>query len=308
MLKTACAALALITLANPALAASCTSVSDAAALKTAVMQQELMVAALQCHESGAYNRFVTSYRDELQASDATLKSFFVRRGGEHGEAGYDAFKTKAANLSALEEARDATNFCADAHALFAAAMNNHASLASFVDARASDVGNVCAESRPVTAAADRPPIAAPTKTVAVVKIADTHAEKPAALVKVAAIVPGDKAVVKARTVVAGDTIGGVPDHAAPMMPWRHAEAARAAAPRDDYDDEDYARPRSAAARDEDLVPARATQIRDERADDGYYGNAPYADRPEAPRADDDRYGPPQGWTQPPRYRQPGYGW
>jgi len=117
MWKTASATIALLALANPAWAAGCASPIDASALKTAVMQQELMVAALQCHEASAYNRFVMSYRGELQSSDATLKAFFVRRGGEHGEAGYDTFKTKAANLSALEQARDAKSFCADAQAM-----------------------------------------------------------------------------------------------------------------------------------------------------------------------------------------------
>ena len=96
-----------------------------------------MVAALQCHEAAAYNRFVIAYRRELQDSDAALKAFFVRRGGEHGEAGYDTFKTKAANLSALEQARDAGAFCADAHALFQAALANRGSLMSFVETRAS---------------------------------------------------------------------------------------------------------------------------------------------------------------------------
>ena len=114
MLKTTCATIALcalsVTLADPALAAGCANPAEAAALKTAVMQQELMVAALQCHESGAYNRFVIAYRPELQDSDAALKAFFVRRGGEHGEAGYDTFKTKTANLSALEQARDTRAF------------------------------------------------------------------------------------------------------------------------------------------------------------------------------------------------------
>lgn len=122
MLKTASAVIALLALANPALAAGCASPNEAAALRTAVIQQELMVAALQCHEADAYNRFVMSHRGELQTSDAILKSFFVRRGGEHGEAGYDTFKTKAANLSALEQARHGGAFCADAHALFAAAL------------------------------------------------------------------------------------------------------------------------------------------------------------------------------------------
>ena len=78
MLKTASAIIALLALANPALAAGCATPNEAAALRTAVIQQELMVAALQCHEAAAYNRFVMNYRGELQTSDATLKAFFIR--------------------------------------------------------------------------------------------------------------------------------------------------------------------------------------------------------------------------------------
>jgi hypothetical protein len=305
MLKTSCAFVALIALANPAMAATtCASQADAAALKTAVMQQELMVAGLQCHEAESYNRFVIAYRSELQDSDATLKSYFVRR--DHGEAGYDTFKTKAANMSALEQARDIRSFCADAHALFSAAMENRGSLASFVDARGTDIGNVCTQSRPVMmAVADKPPIAAPTKPVAVVSIADVH---------------GGQADVKAKTAVAqADAVSGVPDHAAPMMPWRHSDTPRADRrdDRDDYDDQDEARARSAAASQDDLPPPRAhaMEIRDQE-DDGYYGNAPYADRPQtAARGGDDRYGPqaaygpPQNWYPSRRARwtpPPGY--
>jgi hypothetical protein len=305
MLKITCATIALIALADPALAAGCANPAEAAALKTAVMQQELMVAALQCHETSAYNRFVTSYRPELQDSDATLKSFFVRRGGEHGEAGYDTFKTKAANLSALEQARDSRNFCADAHALFTAAMENRGSLASFVDAKASDIGNVCTESRPVmTAAADQPPIAAPTKAVAVVRIADVQGAK-----------SDMKSDVKPAVKMAKADVVAVPDHATPALPWRPEDAAPVrtarAENRDDYnDDGDDARPAYATANEDDLPPRpRATPIRDQQ-EDGYYGNAPYADRQA-----DDRYGPPPGWypqsayAPPRRYRwspPPGY--
>jgi hypothetical protein len=148
MFKTACTTIALLAMANPALAAGCATAKDAAALKTAAMQQELMVAAFQCREASAYNGFVTLYRSELQSSDAALKSFFVRRGG--GEAGYDSFKTKAANLSALEQARHGAAFCADAHALYAAVLAHRGSLASFVDSLTAvpNIGNICIESRP----------------------------------------------------------------------------------------------------------------------------------------------------------------
>ena len=150
-------------------------------------------------------------------------------------------------------------------------MENRGSLASFVDARGTDIGNVCTQSRPVvTAVADKPPIAAPTRPVTVVKIADVR---------------GGQADVKAKTVVAqADAVGGVPDHAAPVMPWRHSDTPRVARRDDrddDQDDQDEPRARSAAASQDDLPPARprATEIRDQE-DDGYYGNAPYADRPQ----------------------------
>src|SRR3954466_1489838 len=175
MLKYASASIALLALSNPALAAGCASPNEAAALKTAVMQQELMVAALQCHEAAAYNRFVIAYRGELQSSDATLKAFFVRRGGEHGEAGYDTFKTKAANLSALEQARDAKSFCADAHALFSGVLAHNGSLMSFVDAKSGDtgLGNICIESRPVPGMA-KGDVKPPLEAKAAVKMADAR--------------------------------------------------------------------------------------------------------------------------------------
>jgi len=156
MFKTTCATIALLALANPALAAgSCATSADAAALKTAVMNQELMVAAFQCQEANSYNRFVTAYKRELQSSDAVLKAYFVR--SKRGEAGYDTFKTKAANISALEQARHSEAFCANAHALYAAVFAHQGSLMSFVETRPTDIGNICVESRsapPVLASAD----------------------------------------------------------------------------------------------------------------------------------------------------------
>jgi hypothetical protein len=280
MLKTTSATIALlalsasltVSLTDPALAAGCASSAEAAALKTAVMQQELMVAALQCHEASAYNHFVIAYRPELQDSDAALKAFFVRRGGEHGEAGYDTFKTKAANLSALEQARDSRAFCADAHALVVAALANHGTLANFVESRAgaTDIGNVCVESRPspVLAKAELRPVEKPVQVAAA---------KP--LVKVA----------DARPAVTVTDIGGVPSHSAPSIPYRHEDAPPPApryASRDegrDMRDED-ARPTYANADEEDVAPPprpRYTQVRN--YDDDYY----------APRS----YGPPRDWRQ-----------
>jgi len=170
MLKSASAAIALLALnisaTAPAFAAGCATPADADALKAAVIQQELMVAAFQCHETGAYNRFVTVYQRELQSSDAALKTFFIRRDGRRGEAGYDTFKTKAANLWGLEQARHSDAFCADAHALFEAVFANQGNLTSFVETRSVNIGNICVEGRPMLARTD----ARPEKDVEVAQV------------------------------------------------------------------------------------------------------------------------------------------
>lgn len=298
MLKTTSATIALlglsVTLADPALAAGCASPAEAAALKTAVMQQELMVAALQCHETAAYNRFVIAYRPELQESDAALKVFFVRRGGEHGEAGYDTFKTKAANLSALEQARNAGAFCADAHVLFQAALANRGSLMSFVESRASatDIANVCVESRPeplaVRSADAKPVIVAPVPAAAgAVRIPSAPVVvaaapvKTAPSVKVADVHPADEAV------------SGVPSYTGPAIPYRGAEPAPSVARAPDrdsaqgQDQEDDAQPANATEQDAPPPPPRYYQIRNRPY--GYDGYGNYAPPPPRP------YGPPPAW-------------
>jgi hypothetical protein len=223
MFKTTCASIALVALTNPALAAgSCATSADVAALKTAVINQELMVAAFQCHEVSAYNRFVTTYKRELQSSDAVLKAYFVR--SKHGEAGYDSFKTKAANLSALEQARHSDAFCTDAHALYAALFAHQGSLMSFVEFRPTDIGSICVESRP-----------------AVLASAGTRAKN--------APVP-----VTARAEVADI---GVPAHSLPALSYRRVIAA-APAPEDlqDSDNPSYAYNREYEARGYNGYPPR----------------------------------------------------
>ncbi|MBV9692536.1 MAG: hypothetical protein JO261_02430, partial [Alphaproteobacteria bacterium] len=94
-MKTAAGALALLAMTGQSLAASCARAPEALALKTAAMQQQLMVAALYCNDVGLYNRFVVSYQRELQESDAALLGFFQR--GHGGSSAYHAYKTGLAN-------------------------------------------------------------------------------------------------------------------------------------------------------------------------------------------------------------------
>ena len=275
LLQSACATIALLAFANPAWGAACATPSEASALKTAVMHQAMMVAALQCKEVNAYNRFIKTYRGELQSSDAALKGFFVRRGGERGEAGYDTFKTKAANISGLEQARDTRSFCADARALFAASALNAGSLASFVEARSAgmDIGAICKDSRPVLARTVTPK-AAP--------------EKPLALAAAPLVKMPEVRMAQARPVPADITIGGVPQHSFAANPYGRVPLPEPQVQEEELLEEDDVAPSYAAAEEEDLPPRpRAYQIRERpRAQDPYGYREPGYER---------NYGPPRGW-------------
>ncbi len=132
MMKTAYSLGAAVLAANCLIAsagsADCVNRDDLSALRTAAMQQELMVAALTCRDVGRYNRFVLSHQDELVDSDNRLKAFFIRRGGE---ARYHTFKTELANDASLRSIRETESFCADASARFELA-ERPISLAAFV--------------------------------------------------------------------------------------------------------------------------------------------------------------------------------
>jgi len=108
--------------------ADCVNREDMSALRTAAMQQELMVAALTCHDVRRYNRFVVSHQGELVDSDNRLKAFFIQRGGE---ARYHTFKTELANDASLRSIRETQSFCADARDRFDLA-ERPISLAAFV--------------------------------------------------------------------------------------------------------------------------------------------------------------------------------
>jgi len=146
-------------------ASFCTTPDEMAALRTAAVQQELMVAGLTCQSSDAYNRFVLAYGPELQRSDADLKSYFLRREGARGEAAYDTFKTKLANLSSFSDVTNSA-YCANTRAAFAMALSRHQSLASFVaDQRlmiALPAQQLCTADKPILAVnTPAPAVAAP---------------------------------------------------------------------------------------------------------------------------------------------------
>jgi hypothetical protein len=135
-LKTGAAALALTFLASNAAVAMCAKPQEMAALRAAALRQELMVAALTCHETDDFNRFVTMYRTEYQASDHDLQRFFDREGS--GDAGYNAYKTKEANNSSIESMHD-PEFCGRSLAAFDVALHRNLPLADLATEEASYV-------------------------------------------------------------------------------------------------------------------------------------------------------------------------
>jgi hypothetical protein len=125
----AATAAAVSMLITPAFA-RCTGANDALALKTAAVQQELMVAAFTCGDTDGYNRFVTAYRRDLQDSDAALLAYFQRTGTT---ADYHAYKTSLANDFSLISLRN-DRFCGAANAAFDAALDpSHPALAQIVE-------------------------------------------------------------------------------------------------------------------------------------------------------------------------------
>ena len=117
ILRVSVASLTLLGLTGQAFAGSCANREDRMAMRVAALQQELMVAALTCHETPLYNAFVISYRGELQASDDALKSYFQHTAGI---SEYHAFKTRLANQDSMRSIHDG-NYCYEAGAAFEAA-------------------------------------------------------------------------------------------------------------------------------------------------------------------------------------------
>ena len=123
-------ALALTTLAvsnaearHARISAKCAGPSEVAAIQTASVQQELMVAALTCNQIDNFNAFQTNFGGELRASDKTLLQMFERLyGSVKGQEEYHSFKTRLANDSEMRSIHGNREFCAATTQVFAAAL------------------------------------------------------------------------------------------------------------------------------------------------------------------------------------------
>ena len=113
--------------------AGCARPNEMAAVRTAAIQQRLMVAALSCDAAKLYNSFVSTYQRDLQSSDRELQNFFRRLHGKNGTEEYHSFKTRLANASSMASIGDITGYCASAKQAFDDALNaERTSLAAFI--------------------------------------------------------------------------------------------------------------------------------------------------------------------------------
>ena len=160
LLKSSTAALMLICMTGDAWAAAnsagCANPEDMFAVRTAAVQQRLMVAAFSCHAADRYNNFVTSYQKDLQASDRALQNFFLRLNAKSGIADYHSFKTRLANTSSIQSFRD-TNYCADAQTTFEAALNKKGSLSVFISGQTTAVDDAYSPCQVLTASTNKTP-------------------------------------------------------------------------------------------------------------------------------------------------------
>lgn len=112
----------------------CARPDEVTAIQAAMIQQELMVAALTCNEVEHFNAFQTSFGPELRASDGHLERMFKRLYGRaRGEAEYHSFKTRLANHSSIRSIHNNADYCHEASVVFGAALTpDKPSLTSFV--------------------------------------------------------------------------------------------------------------------------------------------------------------------------------
>lgn len=112
----------------------CARPDEVSAIQTAMIQQELMVAALTCNEIEHFNTFQTSFGPELRAADGRLARMFRRLyGPARGEAEYHAFKTRLANHSEMRSIHNNADYCREASLVFGAALTpDKPTLDSFV--------------------------------------------------------------------------------------------------------------------------------------------------------------------------------
>jgi len=103
---------AVMMIAQPVLASTCTYPQDVAALKVASLKSELMVTAITCQDSTRYNKFMLKFQPDLVANERVLQAYFTRAYGRTaGARQHDIFITNLANAESTSGITQGTNLC-----------------------------------------------------------------------------------------------------------------------------------------------------------------------------------------------------
>lgn len=147
------AAAAQFALGSAAWAGPCATPNEKAAFDSRVLQNELMVAALTCGETGRYNVFVQKFKSELVTHGKTVKAYFARAYGKRGEHELNKFMTRLANAATMRRSQMSMGeYCTSAVNLFNSATTvNEEALVTFAS-QTSFAGRAGIESCAVQAA------------------------------------------------------------------------------------------------------------------------------------------------------------
>lgn len=105
-------------IAGAAAKEACVSGPDELALRTRVLQTELMVAALSCQQTPRYNAFILRHQKDLFRAHERLRGFFRKLRGRAGETQLNEFITRLANDSSKRSLKNVPQFCSEATRLY----------------------------------------------------------------------------------------------------------------------------------------------------------------------------------------------
>lgn len=90
---------------------SCASDAERQAMLVRGLQSYLMMAAVACNQSDAYNKFITRNQAELTAQGHALKAYFQRVYGGSSERQLNDFITEIANAWSQVHMTNMSNYC-----------------------------------------------------------------------------------------------------------------------------------------------------------------------------------------------------
>jgi len=104
-------------------AAPCLYSNEKAAFEIVTLKNTLMVAALSCGQTNAYNDVMTRFQPFMQAQQAVVDAYFQRVSGAGGRQQEDGFMTQLSNDASQEGDTLGDGYCGGAAALFDAVLS-----------------------------------------------------------------------------------------------------------------------------------------------------------------------------------------